>query len=102
ISQTPMRSTIVPYTPHLRSGANHTQPRAGSASAKLHGGGRQRSRELGGPGQRLVDGGRAGPTLGDGPDDEALASAHVSSDVDAGDRKSTRLNSSHVKISYTV
>src|SRR5690606_41789954 len=36
------------------------------------------------------------------PDDQVLLARHLSHPPDGGDRKSTRLNSSHVKISYAV
>src|SRR5215475_13839421 len=38
----------------------------------------------------------------DGPEREAAAGGVGRASLDAGDRKSTRLNSSHVKISYAV
>src|SRR5687768_18170830 len=76
----PPRSTLFPYTTLFRSQAAPPPPR----SRCLHG-----SALRGGNGR-----GRA--SLGHGVDDGPLR------DVVAGDRKSTRLNSSHGYISYAV
>src|SRR3712207_8921153 len=71
----PPRSTLFPYTTLFRSGDN----------------------------QLLV--GEAGRVRGGDRDAVGLrrpAAAHLHPLVDAGDRKSTRLNSSHANISYAV
>src|SRR5690349_22481264 len=74
----PPRSTLFPYTTLFRSGIQRAVPVVGRVTAGL---------QL----QQPVDGGG----LGAGQFGEALGGP-------AGDRKSTRLNSSHVEISYAV
>src|SRR3712207_7036575 len=86
----PPRSTLFPYTTLFRSRE-----------------GRRTSRQLneperGGPGQGGSGGGwrdRTDPAGGDGQHEERLGRGIRSSQ---GDRKSTRLNSSHANISYAV
>src|SRR5207302_5353720 len=77
----PPRSTLFPYTTLFRSGGRAREPRR-LAELHLH----EQPRFQDPP----PDSARAGPPLEHRP--------HLG----AGDRKSTRLNSSHVKISYAV
>src|SRR3712207_7395658 len=81
----PPRSTLFPYTTLFRS----DQPRAAQSAALLDG------RDRAG----AAVGGRASP--GRDEDDLGLG-VDGGRDELAGDRKSTRLNSSHANISYAV
>src|SRR3989442_4704190 len=83
----PPRSTLFPYTTLFRSEAAHgrslvARPREGARPLRDRRGGRARARAPGGPAE---------------PRRPAL-DAHDG----RTDRKSTRLNSSHVRISYAV
>src|SRR3989442_9118011 len=83
----PPRSTLFPYTPLFRSPARHAGERGVRARAR-----RQRDyRALRQSGLDEV----AAPDLG-------LAHRVARADAARQDRKSTRLNSSHVRISYAV
>src|SRR5690606_42126277 len=83
---TPPRSTLFPYTTLFRSRAQ--------MGVRLH------------PDHRLSAGRRTGRRYrrGGGRRNDAgrIRQVGLSEHVPAGDRKSTRLNSSHVKISYAV
>src|SRR3712207_7261005 len=96
--QTP-RSTLFPYTTLFRSPCRHGDPLAV----------RGESRVLEAVGRSAQDQGPvlgAGPGLGIGPRDDDPApdgkSRMLIDEVARGDRKSTRLNSSHANISYAV
>src|SRR2546430_6272405 len=83
----PPRSTLFPYTTLFRSipqSAESFFPCQGAAGARDHAAPAQR--RAGGTGQGLPDG--------------ELSVGH--SPLSSGDRKSTRLNSSHSQISYAV
>src|SRR3712207_8989933 len=86
----PPRSTLFPYTTLFRSGACSGQGRA------------RAGRGRGGP----VRAGGGPPQLDAAAscrrDRDALRCAHLLFTVVLGDRKSTRLNSSHANISYAV
>src|SRR2546430_13532678 len=90
----PPRSTLFPYTTLFRSAADPARPdrgpRRGGAGRSAGGAGAivASSKGRGGPG--------AGRGRGDALPDVAQRAAR------AGDRKSTRLNSSHSQISYAV
>src|SRR2546430_7240986 len=81
----PPRSTLFPYTTLFRSvrgvGVEFREPdrRAEEADEREH-----------------------GPTEGGARDDGTPADAQAAIEADIGDRKSTRLNSSHSQISYAV
>src|SRR5256885_10860436 len=83
----PPRSTLFPYTTLFRSSAEEGGQRA------LHRGGR-----VGGEG---AEDHALGERLG-GKEGGHRARRHAGRLVDGGDRKSTRLNSSHLVISYAV
>src|SRR5690349_22822790 len=84
----PPRSTLFPYTTLFRSRGARALPRSARARAAL-------LRHARGPDLRL----RAAPAGLDGAAGLRRRAAHRE---DARDRKSTRLNSSHVEISYAV
>src|SRR5690606_42077664 len=85
VSRRPPRSTLFPYTTLFRSrGRAGRDPSLSLGPVRAFG-------RAGMEGAPPLPGG-AGPGVGPGP--QPLAPA--------GDRKSTRLNSSHVKISYAV
>src|SRR3712207_7985432 len=84
----PPRSTLFPYTTLFRSQAQQRRDREGDRGAVAH----HDQRLLGLEGVGVL-GDRGDHALGDG--DPGLG-------VDAQDRKSTRLNSSHANISYAV
>src|SRR3989442_11691780 len=87
----PPRSTLFPYTTLFRSARNR-------ARAARPGGAVQAPR---GDARRHVARGRPGPA--GGKRTKLVEDPHVVADHrDGGDRKSTRLNSSHVRISYAV
>src|SRR5436309_12724766 len=75
----PPRSTLFPYTTLFRSAGRGRSPASRA-------GGRERGRNARSGSRRAAGGGRREPDLALRP----------------RDRKSTRLNSSHVKISYAV
>src|SRR5256885_6738860 len=84
----PPRSTLFPYTTLFRSGNPASRVPLRSAGGGYH---RRRSRiDLRG----LHSQRQGGPAGGSAPDRRT--------EIDAGDRKSTRLNSSHLVISYAV
>src|SRR5690606_41677478 len=87
----PRRSTLFPYTTLFRSMRRARSIRAAGPDAGGRAGGRGAGRRFTAPGS-LFGGIGLGPAAVLGPvGQQALA-----------DRKSTRLNSSHVKISYAV
>src|SRR5256885_11568798 len=73
----PPRSTLFPYTTLFRSAEGERQPEVALARVQRDGGGER---------ARLA----------------ADVAAHRHGGADLGDRKSTRLNSSHLVISYAV
>src|SRR3712207_8265185 len=85
----PPRSTLFPYTTLFRSAA--------AVDAELHDG----ALGAGDLADGLVEGPGGGAVVIDGGDDVAGADAGLVGGR-AGDRKSTRLNSSHANISYAV
>src|SRR5207302_5809912 len=87
----PPSSTLFPYTTLFRSGLGATIP--GSAGRRRPGGERSPDRR----GAQLL----VRPRRGHGPRDAARERGDGGA-ARAEDRKSTRLNSSHVKISYAV
>src|SRR2546430_12220857 len=88
----PPRSTLFPYTPLSRS------PRVASRVVQQHH--RQQPVRLGLVGHQLDE--RASEPQRLGREVASAAVALVEDQVDDGDRKSTRLNSSHSQISYAV
>src|SRR3712207_7223184 len=90
----PPRSTLFPYTTLFRSPRPGPRPRRPSwRSSRGHDAGERRAvREM-----RL---GRLGPAAEDVVDGEELEVGELRPVL--GDRKSTRLNSSHANISYAV
>src|SRR5690606_41582147 len=97
----PRRATLFPYTPLFRSRVEAVEPDVGDGVAPLD------------PQQRLGRGVAAGQAVGPvGADEEhgtgpgrgstAGSAASRSNTATLSDRKSTRLNSSHVKSSYAV
>src|SRR2546430_7421868 len=82
----PPRSTLFPYTTLFRS-RDHDQHHAGD----LRGARQARAVEPGGEDRER-----------EGADAEIFAGADVVQRLHQGDRKSTRLNSSHSQISYAV
>src|SRR3712207_8264292 len=87
----PPRSTLFPYTALFRSGLE--------AEADDEQQGRQQQRQL----VVVGDGGQAQVDLRDvGRAGDAVGPGHAVEEDGAGDRKSTRLNSSHANISYAV
>src|SRR3712207_7868709 len=78
----PPRSTLFPYTTLFRSAQQTAEQRSdGDAEAE----------------RRLVQDDRGARAAGCGPDDRRQSRGD-----EEGDRKSTRLNSSHANISYAV
>src|SRR3712207_8365194 len=103
----PPRSTLFPYTTLFRSQRRGVRagPRAGvlpsgrgGGAARVPGGGH------GGAGRRVAPAARRRVPLPDREPDarEAVDAEHVHGHRRDGDRKSTRLNSSHANISYAV
>src|SRR3712207_7582131 len=85
----PPRSTLFPYTTLFRSDPEHVELEA--VEGEEGRGGEQGREEVGPRGEAR------------GPDDgRAEDEREVEDDADDGDRKSTRLNSSHANISYAV
>src|SRR2546430_6453398 len=86
----PPRSTLFPYTTLFRSGGDVLGLRRAVTRFRLH-----RNRQLDGKAHRTlhVRIAAASPLLGQAAD---------FGEVEIGDRKSTRLNSSHSQISYAV
>src|SRR3712207_7767834 len=85
----PPRSTLFPYTTLFRSPRPHrleVRPRLGVDRPRL----------------RLLGAQRLSDAVGRGSGRAALADRHAGPATAAGDRKSTRLNSSHANISYAV
>src|SRR5256885_12876510 len=95
----PPRSTLFPYTTLSRSLANDIpdgKDRRGRAGAK--GGGRKARRQAAAVGKPFE-----GTAHADAVDDPGAATRQHLGDIqDQQDRKSTRLNSSHLVISYAV
>src|SRR5207249_11013744 len=98
----PLRSTFFPYTTLFRSDSHRRASRAGGSLAGLP------AADVGRRGQRSADRSGHGRAL---PPPVAALRAHdregrtdrwLLRGVVARDRKSTRLNSSHVSISYAV
>src|SRR5690349_22214852 len=92
----PPRSTLFPYTTLFRSrlgGAAVNRVDRGRGLAQVDAEARLQVREVecAGAGRQVLDGVVLRPGLVDLADDDV-----------GGDRKSTRLNSSHVEISYAV
>src|SRR3712207_9014102 len=87
----PPRSTLFPYTTLFRSSAPLEYGDGDYASSKI---GRRKSTAAGTGARRVT-----GPRLELGRPSEQLP---VSWSAACGDRKSTRLNSSHANISYAV
>src|SRR3712207_8996953 len=87
----PPRSTLFPYTTLFRSGAGrHHRPERRRPGAGVHRGGR-RHRRRAHQARRHREGRH-----------RRLGAARAGHPGEAGDRKSTRLNSSHANISYAV
>src|SRR5438034_5654517 len=85
----PLRSTLFPYTTLFRSRrADAGHPAGHLSTGRLRGGSRTTEGTF-----------RFGPSADGGP---ANTAAQLSPGESAGDRKSTRLNSSHTVISYAV
>src|SRR5690242_21546857 len=84
IIRQPPRSTLFPYTTLFRSGEGVERSFAGHRGAR---------RAAEGPG-----GAGAHPRA----HEDSLAAARAAAEAQAEDRKSTRLNSSHMSISYAV
>src|SRR5690606_40539036 len=92
--------TLFPYTTLFRSQEENNPIQAACSRRPLH-------RSARGPARGRVQGDRGSRNLGDR---RRLAEQPALAELDAdpgeqaslGDRKSTRLNSSHVKISYAV
>src|SRR3989442_6060797 len=80
----PPRSTLFPYTTLFRSHAAQVQHHLGHAA-----------------GHEDLHGGMTARAVGQGIDQARRGAIHADPVLD-GDRKSTRLNSSHVRISYAV
>src|SRR5690606_41575474 len=93
------RSTLFPYTTLFRSHRREDGVDADSVGCPFGG---ERARQLGGGGSGW--GGEAAVAPAGLEDERAagLTQHGVGRSGDVGDRKSTRLNSSHVKISYAV
>src|SRR3712207_8753014 len=90
----PPRSTLFPYTTLFRSRAVAVEPYLGRAVG---------GRERGGVELQDVDRRRAGHAVRiDDPEEAAALEVEVAGLAVLGDRKSTRLNSSHANISYAV
>src|SRR5690606_39545288 len=87
------RSTLFPYTTLFRSLRQHGRSRRG------RGGGERRQRHLG---RRVCAAGRGSAEGVRAPGGRAGVRGLAADRRPAADRKSTRLNSSHVKISYAV
>src|SRR3712207_7872615 len=88
----PPRSTLFPYTTLFRSGGGRARRAGGRHAARGRGqvGARRPAPAAGGAGQPAgLAGGAARPAV-------------LRARGGAGDRKSTRLNSSHANISYAV
>src|SRR3712207_7870575 len=90
MNRPPRRSTLFPYTTLSRSRLVHEQ------EARLQ---RDRHSDVGQLARALVQ--RVGPSLRHAFETEPRQQFHRLLPV-AGDRKSTRLNSSHANISYAV
>src|SRR3712207_7650543 len=92
----PPRSTLFPYTTLFRSidDTGNDAFDGGPGNDYIYGG-PDHDELFGGYGFDNLIGGDGNDRLGGGPDDDAI-------DGGAGDRKSTRLNSSHANISYAV
>src|SRR2546430_6525561 len=93
----PPRSTLFPYTTLFRSLSSHAPMRIALATGRAEMHGRLPVGEAIDRASRLVRG-RASPVA----IDEVSAAMLASRFEIAGDRKSTRLNSSHSQISYAV
>src|SRR5690606_40233036 len=96
VARRPPRSTLFPYTTLFRSARAGARAREAAAGRGLRGDAR-RARPAGAGGVRLAVGHRRGggrAAAGAGPPHARRGRGE--------DRKSTRLNSSHVKISYAV
>src|SRR3712207_6925147 len=93
----PPRSTLFPYTTLFRSG--HRTQQGAVRPGELHGVRRRWGRRE--VGERRRGGGGEGPA-GLVPLGRVLVHGPCHDLVDARDRKSTRLNSSHANISYAV
>src|SRR5207253_9188525 len=90
----PPRSTLFPYTTLFRSGCANTQPR-GRMGTLRHSGKRHRARTNRRHGRNEAPCARASKRETAAPHSAGAVRPHQ-------DRKSTRLNSSHVAISYAV
>src|SRR5438067_10471506 len=82
VMRRPSRSTLFPYTTLFRSWVGGQRPR--------------------GEGEEVGDPRRPDEAVEVGVADEEVGDARLAGEAEAGDRKSTRLNSSHVSISYAV
>src|SRR5256885_17266880 len=98
----PPRSTLFPYTTLFRSGSARNLLTIGHREFSNHDGGQLQF----GPDNRLYagigDGGGGGDPHGHGQSLGTLLAKLLRIDPRAPDRKSTRLNSSHLVISYAV
>src|SRR5207249_11450637 len=97
----PLRSPLFPYTTLFRSSAPRggAAPRCGSAGVSARGGARQekvRDQRCRPAGAALAGSGQVGGAR----DVEVRPLQSLGELAEEGDRKSTRLNSSHVSISY--
>src|SRR5436305_3935280 len=88
MAQRPLRSTLFPYTTLFRSTGPHVSPDEPPLVRRWH--------EVG---RHVVDAAQPPPDLRENHVGECPRRPRESA---AGDRKSTRLNSSHVRISYAV
>src|SRR5690606_41964434 len=89
----PLRSTLFPYTTLFRSGDEYALGRLRGADRRGAVGRARRG------GHHAARGGERRRARRHGPDGHAVGEGACVASVD---RKSTRLNSSHVKISYAV
>src|SRR5690606_41637162 len=95
----PAMSTLVPYTTLFRSGALHRDKHKQFAQHEW-----EQFCEIGFPGMTIGEkyGGTPLDSISESIVIEELSRCDASFGVLMADRKSTRLNSSHVKISYAV
>src|SRR5690606_41015183 len=94
VARPPPRPTLFPYTTLFRS---HIVERGGDGARQFEGFGGEHAGELADVAGADDHAGHTGPVADPGQRHRERGGAEA-----VGDRKSTRLNSSHVKISYAV